>query len=153
MVVHATAALSSRFKRSAISDVNRGAVASLRMCKTASSDLVKAVPAFTTLQSCSPLHLQAVAAGAHEIWFFGNQHVAALFTDESFRSPQHRPALIAQHAYRGRKSVESVTSRSATQKSSGVARVQTPIAGTVASHLTTQRFRFDMDTVFSPDIT
>jgi hypothetical protein len=56
------------------------------------------VLAFTTLRSSSPLHLQAVAAGAFEIWIFGNQHVAALFTDEPFRSPQHRPALIAQHA-------------------------------------------------------
>jgi hypothetical protein len=32
-------------------------------------------------------------------------------------------------------------------------KLQTPIAGTVPSDLTTRRFRFDMDTVSSPDIT
>jgi hypothetical protein len=37
MVVYATAGLRCRFKRSAISDVDMGSVASLRMRKTASS--------------------------------------------------------------------------------------------------------------------
>jgi hypothetical protein len=54
------------------------------------------MPAFTTLQSSRSL--QAVAAGALEIWIFGKHYVAALLTDEPFRSLQHRSALIAQYA-------------------------------------------------------
>jgi hypothetical protein len=62
------------------------------------SDLVKALPAFSALQSSRPLHLQAVAAGAPEIWIFGDHYVAALLANKPAWALQHRPALIARHA-------------------------------------------------------
>jgi len=62
------------------------------------ADVLKSLPAFTTLQSSRSLQLQAVAAGALETWVFGNRYMAALFADRPTRPLQHRLALVAQHA-------------------------------------------------------
>src|ERR1700680_2247544 len=51
-----------------------------------------------TTKSSRSLHFWAVAAAALEIWVVGDHYAAGLVADEPFRSLQHWPALIAQHA-------------------------------------------------------
>jgi hypothetical protein len=53
-----------------------------------------------TPQSSCPPYRQAVAAGALEIFVFGNHGVAALLAEMPARTLQHLLVLIAQHAIR-----------------------------------------------------